>query len=385
MKIILFTHPDFLRLKSMTRFASMLTLGMVSRGHEVEVWSPQARFFKLPLPGILKKWMGYIDQYVIFPLTVKRRLATLSDDTLFVFADHALGPWVPLVADRPNVVHCHDFLAQRSAIGDLAEMRLSGAGRIYQRYIRKGYQRATHFISVSEKTRSDLRLFLNKEPVLSEVVYNGLDPQFRPGSVLEARCTLETELGADLSSGYFLHIGTNHWYKNRRGVLEVYHRWRNSFDHKVPLVLLGEPLSDNFLKLLQQSPYKDEIHVLPNVTDALLQSAYSGAVALLFPSIEEGFGWPIAEAMACGTLLITTNKAPMTEIAGDAGFIVSAYPLNELERVSWADEVSSLMERLFLLSTEERGLWIEKGIANASRFELHKTLDEIERIYNNVR
>ena len=114
MKIVLFTHPSFLGHKSMPRFAQMIMAGMEQKGHEVVVWSPKAVFFKFSLnKTILEKWLGYLDQFFVFPIEVKFRLFNCSKETLFVFSDNALGPWVPLVSKRYHVVHCHDFLAQQ--------------------------------------------------------------------------------------------------------------------------------------------------------------------------------------------------------------------------------------------------------------------------------
>src|SRR5690606_565450 len=116
MNIVFFAHPHFLGQQSMPRFARMLSEGMKEQGHKVEIWMPKPVFYNLPFLTILKKWMGYIDQFIIFPSQVKKRLHVCPDDTLFVFTDHALGPWIPMVAHRHHVIHCHDFLAQRSAM-----------------------------------------------------------------------------------------------------------------------------------------------------------------------------------------------------------------------------------------------------------------------------
>src|SRR5690606_9134368 len=98
MNIVFFTHPTFLGSQSMPRFAKMLGDGMRKRGHNIVVYSATSFFHKLPF---FKKWMGYLDQYVLFPTMKKRELKKGFEDTLFVFVDHALGPWVPLVASRP--------------------------------------------------------------------------------------------------------------------------------------------------------------------------------------------------------------------------------------------------------------------------------------------
>ena len=135
-------------------------------------------FHRLRSSPLLKKWLGYLDQYLVFPLQVRVRLRRTDERTLFVFADQALGPWVPLVADRPHVIHVHDLMALRSALGEFKENPTRWTGRRYQAMIRRGFARGQHFISVSENTRADLHRFLAGSQRSSEVVYNGLNYPF---------------------------------------------------------------------------------------------------------------------------------------------------------------------------------------------------------------
>ncbi|RYG05706.1 MAG: glycosyltransferase family 1 protein, partial [Chitinophagaceae bacterium] len=213
MRIVLIGHPLSLGSQSMPRFSNMLEEGMKARGHEVRVWNPSLYLYKLPV-GKLKKWLGYIDQYLIFPLVAGSRIRKSPSDTLYVVTDQALGPYVPLVADKPHVIHCHDFLAQRSALGEIAENPTSITGQKYQSMIRRGYSKGKNFITVSEKTKADLEEFLGKQPALSEVVYNGINESFTALPVASSRATFGKQVGLDLKSGYLLHVGGNQWYKN---------------------------------------------------------------------------------------------------------------------------------------------------------------------------
>lgn len=153
MNIVLLTHPCFGNHRSMARYTRMLESGMKERGHRVEIWSPKAIFFSSLFPSFISKWLGYIDQYVIFPFIIKHRSKLWPPDTIFVFTDHALGIWIPLLKNRNHIVHCHDFLAQRSSLDEIEYNRLSWTGRKYQSYIRNGYCQAKHFISVSQKNK----------------------------------------------------------------------------------------------------------------------------------------------------------------------------------------------------------------------------------------
>lgn len=384
MNLVFFAHPAFLGHQSMPRFARMLADGMSKRGHHVEIWSPPAVASKLPAPGSLKKWLGYFDQYLVFPAEVHSRLKGCSPDTLFVFTDQALGPWVPLVADRPHVIHCHDFLAQRSALGEIPENPTSWTGRQYQAFIRRGYTRGKNFISVSEKTKQDLHQFLTTVPHSSTVVYNGLNQAFAPQEPVAARAWLTRKTGLDLAPGYLLHIGGNQWYKNRVGVIELYSAWRATGGSDLPLLLLGEAPTAELLRTQAQSPFHRDIHWLGSVDDEFVRLAYVGASVFLFPSLAEGFGWPIAEAMASGCPVVTTDEAPMTEVAGKAGFLIARRPEKGAQASAWATEAAHTIHTIMGLSDLERQSVVEAGLENAARFNPELALNQIEAIYQGI-
>ncbi|RZK44894.1 MAG: glycosyltransferase family 1 protein [Hymenobacter sp.] len=384
MNIILFAHPTFLGHQSMPRFAQMLADGMRARGHEVAMWAPQAKLVKLPVPQGLKKWLGYLDQYVLFPQEVRKRLRHCPPDTLFVFTDQALGPWVPLLTKQARVVHCHDFLAQRSVLGEIPENPGSWTGYQYQAYIRRGYTQGKHFISVSERTKADLHRFLPVAPVSSAVVYNGLNQSFAPQAVSLMRETLGQHTGLNLAGGYLLHVGGNHFYKNRGGVIELYTAWRDQSNLALPLLLIGDAPNPALAASYSSSPYQQDIHFLKGMPDELVRVAYAGATVFLFPSLAEGFGWPIAEAMASGCPVITTNETPMTEVAGTAGFLIPRRPHNSVQAQAWAREAAGTVEQVVRLAPQARQAVVSAGLLNAKRFNTSDALNQIEKIYASV-
>ncbi|MEJ8800531.1 glycosyltransferase [Pontibacter sp. H249] len=384
MNIVFFAHPTFLSSQSMPRFTRMLAEGMKRYGHNIEVWCPEPILHRFPAPASIKKWLGYIDQYILFPREVHTRLKQCAHDTLFVFTDHALGPWVPLVSDRPHVIHCHDFLAQMSALGKIKENPISWTGRLYQRYIRDGYSSGRHFIPVSYKTQSDLHKLLPNSPLTSEVVYNGLNGKFSPHKVSTARTILSAESGYNLSGGYLLHVGGNEWYKNRTGVIKLYNEWRKKSSVKLPLVMVGRAPSYQLQELQAQSPFAEDIHWVTDLTDEMVRLAYAGANVLLFPSLAEGFGWPIAEAMACGCPVITTDDAPMTEVAGTAGFYIPRMPATNECIEEWTKDASHVLEHVVLLRKHEREEVVKRGLENAARFNTEQSLRKIEYIYQHI-
>lgn len=384
MKIVLFTHPSFLEHQSMPRYANMLLNGMKERGHEVVIWSPKARFYKLPLMKSFKKWLGYVDQYIVFPIEVKLKLYKSSNDTLFVFADQALGPWVPLVNNKKHVVHCHDFLALKSALGMIPENPTSFTGKLYQNYIRKGFSKGKYFISISKKTQQDLHKFHLGKIVNSVVCYNGLSRPFFSLPRQESRDLLGTKLNIVLSNGYIMHIGGNQYYKNRKGVLEIYESWRSMYNIKIPLVLIGEQPSNELIIMRQKSLFKDEIHFIADLSDNYVNIAYSGASCLLFPSLDEGFGWPIIEAMASGCPVITTNKAPMNEVGGMAAFYIHKKPTDTAHWQLWKENGALMVEKVLTLNSFQQNEANERSFSQSQKFTAENSINAIEAIYKEI-
>ena len=383
-KIVFFAHPLFLGSQSMPRFVEMLADGMKKRGYDIEIWRPEARVSSIKVPG-LQKWLGYIDQYLFFPQLVRKKLKKETGDVLYVITDHALGPYVPLIAKKPHVIHCHDFLAQRSALGEIPENVTSASGKAYQKFIKRGYIQGKNFISVSEKTRADLKEFLNESADRSEMVYNGLNSSFKPvDSISGVRKELTDRFTIDLTNGYILHVGGNQWYKNRVGVIDIYDYWRKNYKGKYPLILIGNQPNSDLQKRYEQSAYKENIHFLKNVSDVDVRMAYAGASVFVFPSLAEGFGWPVAEAMASGTLVITTNEAPMLEVAGDAAFLINRKPFAKEKAEQWAIDSAQVLHEALTLDPATHAMWIKKGSRNVERFKLDDALDSIEKIYSGI-
>ena len=369
----------------MQRYTALIAEGMISRHHQVEIWSPKAYFYRIPIYLPIRKWLGYIDQFIIFPFVIKKRITKCNPDTLFVFTDHALGLYVPMVTNRKHIIHCHDFLAQKSAMDQIPEQGTALTGKLYQYFIRKGFNKGRNFISVSESTQNDLHRLLPSAPNLSTVVYNGLNKIFHPIHKYTARKLLSEKTGIKYSQGFILHVGGNDWYKNRSGVIEIYNKWRSIQEKKLPLLLLGAKPNSSLIDKVKSSPYSSSINFLVDPDDIFLNIAYSGASLLLYPSLNEGFGWPIAEALAAGCPVITTNEAPMTEVGGEAAFYISRRPIECSKSDLWTDECAAMINQVMNLSVENQEKLRQLGIENIMRFDLTNTLDEIESNYYRIK
>jgi glycosyltransferase involved in cell wall biosynthesis len=379
----MFCHPTFLTSQSMPRFARMLKSAYEERGYDVEVWSPNPKIHRFFSTSRTAKWAGYVDQYLLFPAWVRKTLKTTPRDTLFVFCDQALGPWVPLVKDRPHVVHVHDLLALRSALGDLKENPTSLTGRIYQRYIRNGFRQARHFISVSQKTRDDLHRFGQVSAATSEYVYNGLNYRYSRLSTDDAERILKSAGLPFTRESMLLHVGGGQWYKNLPGVIAIYANYAASEAAPIPLWCIGPRPHAAARAALAKVPSNGRVLFFSNLENATLQAAYSYAHLLLFPSLAEGFGWPIVEALACGCPVITSDEPPMNEFASEG---VSYIPRLQVDENidTWAARGASVVRELVARPATDARRHAELARIWADRFDPGKSIDAYLAIYKKV-
>lgn len=387
MNIVLYTHPTFLGSHSQAHFARMLVAAYQARGHQVALRQPKALVHGWVKPGRLSKWAGYIDQYLLFPQRMRAEMRHDPADTLYVFCDQALGPWIPHAARRPHVVHCLDLLALRSALGDIPENPTSFTGRIYQRYIRRGFRHARHFISISQKSRADLHQFGGVSPITSEVIYNGLNHPYRPLPHEAAQQVLRNA-GLPVSpQRCLLHIGGGQWYKNTVGVVRLYASYAQEALRlgatPLPLWMVSPAPGDAVRQALRHVPAQAQVQFFNGLSNDVIEALYSHAAALLFPSLAEGFGWPIAEAMACGCPVITTGEAPMTEVGGEA---VTYLPrLDAGDDVSaWARFGAARLLHVLGRSSAEQERVAERGQAWATRFTAASAIDNYLAVYQRV-
>lgn len=140
--------------ESMLRYAVWLERTLKARGHQITVTEPQAFFSHLAWSPGLRKYAGYLDKFLLFPLRM-RRLAR-SHDLVHVL-DHSNSMYLRTVRRKPNLITCHDVLAIRAARGEFPQAHTGWSGRLLQRWILSGLREARHVLCVSGKTASDLK------------------------------------------------------------------------------------------------------------------------------------------------------------------------------------------------------------------------------------
>jgi glycosyltransferase involved in cell wall biosynthesis len=149
-------------------------------------------------------------------------------------------------------------------------------------------------------------------------------------------------------SKFFLCVGTLDPRKNILRILEAFKRFSPS-RYGVHLVIVGSKgwKNKDLLKSLSAEPLVSHVHLTGYVPIDLLPSYYERAMCLVFPSLYEGFGLPILEAMSCGTPVVTSNMSSMKEVAGDAAFLINPFDISALvEAMKQVTEDASLRDRL---------------------------------------
>lgn len=205
------------------------------------------------------------------------------------------------------------------------------------------------------------------------IVPNALNYPYRPMPAAEAEAHLRAlDLGE--ARPFFLHVGGNQWYKNRAGVLRLFAELGKHPDYRAHrLVMAGKPWTDQMRQLVASLDLRDRAVERVAVSNEQLCALYSSAEALLFPSLQEGFGWPVAEAQACGCPVVTTGRPPMTDVGGSAAIYI-----DPTEPAGAAGAIVSA------LSESERERWRQAGLDNAARFSTTAMIDGYMRWYQQV-
>ena len=119
------------------------------------------------------------------------------------------------------------------------------------------------------------------------------------------------------------------------------------------------------------------------IENQTLQAAYSLARVFIFPSLAEGFGWPIIEAQASGCPVLTSNAAPMNEIGGDTCCYIPILKLSDDAQV-WAKNAASTLMKLLSMTETKRAQFVEKGLIHVQQFNSERAIESYLLCYQQV-
>jgi glycosyltransferase involved in cell wall biosynthesis len=366
MKVLLVANYENNHQQSMRHFAEMLGEGLVEMGHEVRLGRPPAWLGRLrPGESGLGKWLGYIDRFVLY-LPLLQRQVQWAD--VVHICDQANAVYVPHLRNKPHVVTCHDMLAIRAARGEFPESAVGWTGRIYRRWILNALRKAQRVACVSRQTYKDVQRIAGIQEDRMILIPNGFNYPYRPMIRDEAATHLNT-LGLHVDTPFFLHVGGNEWYKNRQGVLQLFSELAKYATYKTyRLVMAGKPWTEEMHRTVVSLQLVDRVIEQVDVSNEQLRALYSRAEALLFPSLHEGFGWPIVEAQACGCPVVTTNRPPMNDVGGSAALYIDP-------------EDPQRAAKQIVSKLRQRKRWFQDGLDNAARFSTKGMISDYVQCY----
>jgi len=228
--------------------------------------------------------------------------------------------------------------------------------RYLERVVPRSIARADLVLADSAHTRSDIIALLGVPPARVQVLYGGVHPRFRPEAEPREQARLRARYGLG-ERPYVLSVGT---LQPRKNYVRLMRAFTNLKPEEAELQLLiaggrGWLYQDI---LAEAEEYGDRVRTLGFVDEADLPALYRNAALFAFPSLYEGFGFPVLEAMACGVPVVCSNASSLPEVAGDAALLVD--PLD-------ADGLSGAMQQALEDAHLRREL-VARGLAQAARF-----------------
>lgn len=202
-------------------------------------------------------------------------------------------------------------------------------GRVEQAFygngIRRALSRSTRLIAVSDATRAAIARRDERAGERTVVIRHGIDPAFRPASGEAEQRAIDgaRRRHAPGAERHVLTVGQAAGYKNQRAAVRAFARafGGDGGTHLLLVQRLGAE-AGQMLSLAEQLGVGRRVHVLPAVAFDELLALYRGALCLLHPSLVEGWGMPITEAMACGCPVVTSDRSSMPEVTGGAALLV---------------------------------------------------------------
>jgi glycosyltransferase involved in cell wall biosynthesis len=181
-------------------------------------------------------------------------------------------------------------------------------------------KRVQHIIAISEYTKERVIDLLGVPSSRITVIPNGVDDRFFPRSEAEIE-TMRQTLGIDRDR-YVLCVGSLEPRKNLARLLDAWRIAQNQVDEDIELVVAGARGNSRVFGSVAIEPVPARVHFTGYVPNEYLPALYSGALAMAYPSLYEGFGLPPLEAMACGTPVITSKGSSLPEVVGDCAQLV---------------------------------------------------------------
>lgn len=263
--------------------------------------------------------------------------------------------------------------------------------QIYLKYItRYQLKSAAKIIAVSNVTKDDLVKKIGIHPNHIKVIYEAYNNRLYVPIKDDILINSLRHFGLKATE-YFLFVGTIQPRKNIERIVRAFAKYRDKNTNPNFLIFIGQKgwLSDEIYKLPPKLGIENRVKFLGYVDDKYMPVLYSGAIALLFPSLFEGFGLPILEAQACGCPVITSNISAMPEIGGKGAIYVDPYSVDDILEGMKRLQITRFAraERRRRREARRAGYreqLIKKGFENVRRFSWEKCARETLEVFEEV-
>jgi glycosyltransferase involved in cell wall biosynthesis len=232
---------------------------------------------------------------------------------------------------------------------------------------------ADAIITPSQTVRQDVIRMLNVPPDRIVAIPEAPGPQYAP--IDDEDALRKVRWKYRLPSRYVLSVGSLEPGKNRARLFQACAALRGEHA-QAPVVVVGQPAwrYEGDYDVVRRLGLEERVRFLGFVPDEDMPALYSGATCLAFPSLYEGFGLPVLEAMACGAPVLTSNVSATAEVAGDAALLVNPYD---------TDALTEALDRL-LTDAELRARLRGLGIERARQFSWQRAARQAAIVYEIV-
>jgi glycosyltransferase involved in cell wall biosynthesis len=279
----------------------------------------------------------------------------------------------PFLASDRTVVTIHDLIPLV-----LPSYDKSVLVRLYTRFVASAAKRASAIITDSFASQRDILRLLGVSPDLVHAIYLAVDNSYRRMTDLRELQQIRRKYG--LPEDYVLYLGGFDQRKNLSTLVIAYGALQGELAARTPLVIAGRlpsHVSEFFpdpRAAVQRAGLEDRVLFIGWVPEHDKPALYSGAALFVFPSLYEGFGLPVLEAMSCGTAVVTSDRASLPEIVGDGAILV-----DPLDSSALAAAMTDLLR-----DPAKRGQLAERGLSRAKLFSWEETLCKTIAVYESV-